>query len=161
VNIGVVETVIQTVREKFTCRDCEKISQPPAPFHATPRGWAGPKLLATLLFEKFGQHQPLTLDVFVPQDLKRHMLALQFAVNISPIRLDAAAVPRLLAGSLIKRCLQNRVRDLLAERPCQPSGHDAPVLVVGEDSEHLREILSVDGAVAGSVEATDSKRLSL
>ena len=30
--------VIQTVREKFTCRDCEKISQPPAPFHATPRG---------------------------------------------------------------------------------------------------------------------------
>ncbi|WP_172332709.1 IS66 family transposase zinc-finger binding domain-containing protein, partial [Mangrovicoccus sp. HB161399] len=28
--------VIQTVREKFTCRDCEKISQAPAPFHATP-----------------------------------------------------------------------------------------------------------------------------
>ncbi len=51
--------VIQTVREKFTCRDCEKISQPPAPFHATPRGWAGPNLLATILFEKFGQHQPL------------------------------------------------------------------------------------------------------
>ena len=36
--------VIQTVREKFTCRDCEKISQPPAPFHPTPRGWAGPNL---------------------------------------------------------------------------------------------------------------------
>jgi transposase len=51
--------VVQTVREKFTCRDCEKISQPPAPFHATPRGWAGPNLLATILFEKFGQHQPL------------------------------------------------------------------------------------------------------
>ena len=51
--------VIQTVREKFTCRACEKISQPPAPFHATPRGWAGPNLLATILFEKFGQHQPL------------------------------------------------------------------------------------------------------
>ena len=51
--------VIQTVREKFTCRTCEKISQPPAPFHATPRGWAGPNLLATILFEKFGQHQPL------------------------------------------------------------------------------------------------------
>ena len=51
--------VIQTVREKFTCRDCERISQPPAPFHPTPRGWAGPSLLATILFEKFGQHQPL------------------------------------------------------------------------------------------------------
>lgn len=51
--------VIQTVREKFTCRQCEKISQPPAPFHPTPRGWAGPNLLAMILFEKFGQHQPL------------------------------------------------------------------------------------------------------
>jgi transposase len=51
--------VIQTVREKFTCRDCERITQPPAPFHPTPRGWAGPNLLATILFEKFGQHQPL------------------------------------------------------------------------------------------------------
>ena len=51
--------VIQTVREKFTCRACEKIGQPPAPFHPTPRGWAGPNLLATILFEKYGQHQPL------------------------------------------------------------------------------------------------------
>jgi transposase len=51
--------VIQHVREKFTCRDCEKISQAPAPFHVVPRGWAGPSLLAMILFEKFGQHQPL------------------------------------------------------------------------------------------------------
>jgi transposase len=51
--------VIQHVREKFTCRDCEKVSQAPAPFHVTARGWAGPSLLAMILFEKFGQHQPL------------------------------------------------------------------------------------------------------
>jgi transposase len=51
--------VVQHVREKFSCRDCERISQPPAPFHVTPRGWAGPSLLAMILFEKFGQHQPL------------------------------------------------------------------------------------------------------
>lgn len=51
--------VIQTVREKFTCRSCEKISQPPAPFHTIPRGWAGPSLIAMVAFEKFGQHQPL------------------------------------------------------------------------------------------------------
>jgi transposase len=51
--------VVQNVREKFSCRDCERISQPPAPFHVTPRGWAGPNLLAMILFEKFGQHQPL------------------------------------------------------------------------------------------------------
>jgi transposase len=51
--------VIQTVREKFACRDCEKISQSPAPFHVVPRGLFGPSLLAMILFEKFGQHQPL------------------------------------------------------------------------------------------------------
>ncbi|WOH62373.1 IS66 family transposase [Bradyrhizobium sp. BWC-3-1] len=51
--------VIETIREKFTCRDCEKISQPPAPFHATPRGFIGPQLLATMLFDKFGMHIPL------------------------------------------------------------------------------------------------------
>src|SRR5471030_1125112 len=51
--------VIETVREKFSCRDCEKISQAPAPFHTIPRGWAGPSLIAMILFEKFGQHQPL------------------------------------------------------------------------------------------------------
>ena len=47
------------MREKFACRDCEKVSQAPAPFRVTPRGWAGPSFLAMLLFEKFGQHQPL------------------------------------------------------------------------------------------------------
>jgi transposase len=51
--------VIQTVRERFSCRQCETIAQPPAPFHVTPRGFAGPNLLAMILFEKFGQHQPL------------------------------------------------------------------------------------------------------
>lgn len=38
--------VIETVREKFSCRDCEKV-------------WAGPSLLAMIMFEKFGQHQPV------------------------------------------------------------------------------------------------------
>ena len=51
--------VIQTVREKFSCRDCESIDQAPAPFHVVSRGWAGPGLLAMILFEKYGQHQPL------------------------------------------------------------------------------------------------------
>ena len=51
--------VLQTVREKFSCRDCEAISQSPAPFHATPRGWAGPNFLAGIVVDKFGAHQPL------------------------------------------------------------------------------------------------------
>jgi len=51
--------VVQTVRERFACRACETVAQPPAPFHVTPRGLFGPQFLAQLLFEKFGQHQPL------------------------------------------------------------------------------------------------------
>ena len=50
--------VIQTVREKFTCRTCETITQPPAPFHPIARGRAGPELLAMILEAKFGQHLP-------------------------------------------------------------------------------------------------------
>jgi transposase len=51
--------VIQTVREKFSCRSCEAITQPPAPFHPIARGRAGPNLLAMILEAKFGQHLPL------------------------------------------------------------------------------------------------------
>ena len=52
--------VVQTVREKFSCRACEAITQPPAPHHAIPRGRAGPGLLATILNDKFAMHLPLT-----------------------------------------------------------------------------------------------------
>jgi transposase len=51
--------VIQTVRERFSCRACEAITQPPAPFHPIARGRAGPNLLAMVLEAKFGQHLPL------------------------------------------------------------------------------------------------------
>jgi transposase len=51
--------VIQTVREKFSCRACQTITQPPAPFHPIARGRAGPDLLATVMHAKFGEHQPL------------------------------------------------------------------------------------------------------
>jgi len=51
--------VIQHVREKFSCRACEAISQPPAPFHPIARGRAGSRLLAHVLFAKYGLHLPL------------------------------------------------------------------------------------------------------
>src|SRR5437660_9942504 len=40
--------VIQTVREKFTCRSCEKITQPPAPYHGIAGGRAGASTLAMI-----------------------------------------------------------------------------------------------------------------
>jgi transposase len=51
--------VVQHVREKFSCRACEAITQPPAPSHPIARGRAGPKLLAHVLFAKYGLHLPL------------------------------------------------------------------------------------------------------
>jgi transposase len=51
--------VIQHVREKLVCRACEAIAQPPAPSHSIARGRAGPKLLAHILFAKYGLHLPL------------------------------------------------------------------------------------------------------
>src|ERR1700682_4246667 len=51
--------VTEHVREKFSCRSCEKIAQPPAPFHAIARGVAGPSLLAMILVDKYANHQPL------------------------------------------------------------------------------------------------------
>ena len=61
--------VIQHVREKFTCRACEKISQAPAPFHVIARGRAGPSLLAMILYAKFALHQPLNRqsDAYAPR----------------------------------------------------------------------------------------------
>ena len=51
--------IIEHVREKFTCRDCDSITEPPAPSHPIPRGSAGPGLLAMVLVSKFLLHQPL------------------------------------------------------------------------------------------------------
>jgi transposase len=51
--------VIQHVREKFSCRACEAITQPPAPSHPIARGRAGAGLLAHILFAKYGLHLPL------------------------------------------------------------------------------------------------------
>jgi len=51
--------VIQHVREKFSCRACETITQPPAPFHPIARGRAGANLLAEVVFGKYGLHLPL------------------------------------------------------------------------------------------------------
>jgi transposase len=51
--------VVEHVREKFSCRDCEGITEPPAPSHPIARGRAGPSLLAMILASKFLLHLPL------------------------------------------------------------------------------------------------------
>jgi transposase len=112
--------VIETVREKFTCRDCEKITQAPAPFHVIARGWAGPSLLAMIMFEKFGQHQPLNRQ------------AERYALEGVPIPLStmADAVGSVCATlDPIRRLLEAYV--LAAER-LHADDTTVPVLAVGK-----------------------------
>ena len=51
--------VVQHVRETMTCRDCESVTETPAPSHPIARGRAGPHLLALVLASKYGAHLPL------------------------------------------------------------------------------------------------------
>ena len=56
--------VISHVREKFACRDCEAITEPAAPSHPIPRGFAGPSLLAMMLVAKTGDGLTATINSF-------------------------------------------------------------------------------------------------
>lgn len=63
--------VLQHVREKFSCRACEKITETPAPSHPIARGRAGPQLLAQVLFAKYRAHLPLNRqrDLYMAQGI--------------------------------------------------------------------------------------------
>ena len=143
--------VIQTVREKFTCRSCETISQPPAPFHAVARGRAGANLLATILYGKFGQHLPLNrqsdlyaregveIDTSTLADwvgactatlqplcelIRRHVL------TAGRIHGDDTTVPVLTKGKTITGRLWTYVRD---DRPFGGAGPPAAIFFYSRD----------------------------
>jgi len=134
--------VIQHVRDKFSCRSCESITQPPAPSHPIARGRAGPQLLAHVLFAKYGLHLPLNrqsatyaregvdLDVSTLADwvgacaatlmpLVLRIRAHVFAAE--RIHADETTVPVLAKGKTRTGRLWTYVRD---DRPF--GGHDPP-----------------------------------
>jgi transposase len=143
--------VIQTVREKFSCRDCETISQPPAPFHVTPRGFAGPNLLAMILFEKFGQHQPLNrqseryaregiLSTLADQvgacaTVLRplHALIGRHVLSAGRLHGDDTTVPILAKGQTIKGHIWTYVRD---DRPFGGRGPPAALYYASRDRRY-------------------------
>ncbi|MBV8744282.1 MAG: IS66 family transposase, partial [Xanthobacteraceae bacterium] len=155
--------VIQTVREKFSCRDCETITQPPAPFHVTPRGFAGPNLLAMILFEKFGQHQPLnrqseryrreginlSLSTMADQVgacttalqpiyglIERHVLAAERLYG------DDTTVPILAKGKTVKGRIWTYVRD---DRPFEGRAPPAALYYASRDRRHEHPVRHLHG----------------
>ena len=176
--------VIQTVREKFTCRTCEKITQPPAPFHPIARARAGASLLAMILYGKFGEHQPLNRqsESFAKERISLDVSTLadwvgDCAANLTPLnelirchvlsaqRLhgDETTVPVLAKGKTVTGRLWTYVRD---DRPF--AGPDPPAALfyysrnrAGEHpNRHLAGyagILQAD-AYAGFGDLYDAKR---
>ena len=114
--------VICHVREKMTCRDCESISEPPAPYHVTPRGWTGPNLMAMLLFEKFGQHQPLNRQA---ERYVREGVPLALSTLADQVGAGCAALEPLL------RCVERHV--FAADRL---HGDDTTVPVLAKGKTH-------------------------
>ena len=112
--------VIETVREKFSCRDCEKISQTPAPFHVIPRGWAGPSLLAMLLYEKFGQHQPLNRQTE------------RYALEGVPISLSTAADAVGACCTVLEPLLRLLEAHVMASERLHGDDTTVPVLALGK-----------------------------
>jgi len=89
--------VTEHVREKFSCRACESISQPPAPFHAIARGFAGPSLLSMILVDKYANHQPLNRqsDQFAREGI-------EFSVSTMADHVGACAATLMPVHELIK-----------------------------------------------------------
>ena len=154
--------VIQHVREKFSCRACEAISQPPAPSHPIARGRAGPKLLAHIVFSKYGLHLPLNrqsavyaregidLDVSTLADwvgaaaatlmpLVTEIRAHVFAAK--RIHADDTTVPVLAKGKTRTGRLWTYVRD---DRPFAGPGPPAAVFFYSRDrgGEHPEQHLA-------------------
>jgi transposase len=146
--------VIQTVRERFSCRDCETITQPPAPFHVTPRGFAGANLLAMILFEKFGQHQPLNrqseryrregIDLSVSTLADQvgacttvlrplHALIERHVLSAERLHGDDTTVPILAKGKTVKGHIWVYVRD---DRPFGGRAPPAALYYASRDRRH-------------------------
>jgi hypothetical protein len=66
----------------------------------------------------------ILLDVLVPQDLQRDVLALPLAANRRPIRRGAAAVPLLLAGGGEELPFEHRVGHVGRQWPTEPGGSE-------------------------------------
>ena len=176
--------VIQTVREKFSCRSCEKITQPPAPFHAIARARAGASLLAMILYAKFGQHQPLNRqsDVYAREGIELDVSTLADWVGACSAALaplvelirhhvlaadrihgDDTAVPVLAPNKTVTGRLWTYVRD---DRPFGGSDPPAALFCYSRDrgGEHPRRhlagwagILQAD-AYAGFNDLYEAKR---
>src|SRR3977135_1932102 len=112
--------VVETVREKFTCRDCEKISQPPAPVHAIAPRSGGDSLLAMLLFEKFGQHQPLNRQTE------------RYALEGVPISLSTAADAVGACCTVLEPLLRLLEAHVMASERLHGDDTTVPVLALGK-----------------------------
>jgi hypothetical protein len=139
---------------RITCENDEEAIRTPAPFHVTPRGFAGPQLLAMILFEKFGQHQPLNrqseryrregIDLSVSTLADRvgacttvlqplHALIERHVLAAERLHGDDTTVPILAKGKTIKGHIWTYVRD---DRPFGGRAPPAALYYASRDRRH-------------------------
>ena len=160
--------VIQHVREKMTCRQCEAITQPPAPSHPIARGRAGPQLLAEVLSAKYGAHLPLNRQsqIFAREGVDLEVSTLAdwvgaCAATLMPLRnaiethahaadrlhVDDTTVPVLAKGHCRTGRLWTHVRD---DRPFGGSAAPAAMFHYSatREGEHIeRQLAAFTGIV--------------
>ena len=117
--------VIQHVREKYSCRRCEVITQAPAPNHPIARGRAGPQLLAHVLFSKYRAHLVDDLERWLRQERRKAR---------SPCGSDTGGRRAAAIYTLIETCALNDVdarawlADILARIADHPAKRIAELL---------------------------------
>src|SRR5215813_13241107 len=62
----------------------------------------------------------MLLDIFVPQNRERDVLALEFALDHCPVRFGLAAMALLRPGVLVQLGFEDRVGEVVRQRPGQP-----------------------------------------
>lgn len=138
--------VIQHVRAKFACANCQSIVQAPAPSRPIARGMAGPGLLAHVLVSKYCDHLPLyrQAEIYAREgiDLDRSTLAdwvgscsalldplvkslARYVLAANKVHADDTPVPVLCPGRGTTR--QGRLWTYV--RDDRPAGSQAPAAV--------------------------------
>ena len=125
--------VIATVRERFSCRDCQTVTQPPTPFHVTARSWAGPALLAMIAFEKLAdvaesarraaRGKPAVRPAFRPLERLSQSRALRY----SPDAYDQTQHPELssVLGSGLNKVVEPSAAEAGGPDMIRPAGAQA------------------------------------
>src|SRR5215471_16841781 len=99
----------------------------------------------------------MLLDIFVPQNRERDVLALEFALDHCPVRFGLAAMALLRPGVLVQLGFEDRVGEVVRQRPGQPGLRKS---LYGLTDRRRREPCSPSDLVFGNSDRTKTQNLA-